>query len=103
MPFNIGAILEAVATIAVDITVDEAELAAGTAVTVPFEPQVGTAAGKAVYLTLTLSEAKSQAVASAVVAVPAAVAVKPVAVAQPVPVTVAQPVQVAVSPEVFPT
>jgi len=59
MALNIGQIFELVATVAIDVEVDEATLAAGAPVQIPLEPQVGTVGGKPIYLVATLSTTKS--------------------------------------------
>jgi hypothetical protein len=58
MGLNVGALLTEAATIAVDVTVDEGELAAGQTVTVPLDVQIGTVSGKPLYLVASLSTTK---------------------------------------------
>jgi hypothetical protein len=58
MSFNIGTIFEDVAVIIGDITMDQAELAAGQTVQIPLTAQVGTTGGAPIYLTAALSTTK---------------------------------------------
>jgi hypothetical protein len=64
---NIGAIFSEVASIYETLSVDEAELAAGTPVTIPMEPQVGSIDGKPIYLNAVLSTTKNAALESPVI------------------------------------
>jgi hypothetical protein len=55
---SVGQILQLVGTAVVDVTVDEAELAAGTDATIPVDLTVGSVAGKPVYAKVVLTTTK---------------------------------------------
>jgi hypothetical protein len=85
---NIGQILEDIVEVGVDVEVDATELAAGQDVQIPVTPQVGTDAGKPVYLVLSLTETKPATSTSApLTASGNDEIVNPTAQAEPVPET----------------